>query len=143
MAQTRDFVLGMFVGAAVGAAVAILYAPQSGPETRDYLKLKAGEAKDKAADVVDTARQKTAAVVDTAKTKARDVKDTLSTSAQQLVDTTRSTVQQQVSAVQDREGAIGFDGDLDHRLRAVELVGPRKNLAGTIIANDNAIALAA
>ncbi len=40
-------------------------------------------------------------------------------------------------------GAIGFDGDIDQLLRAVGLVGPRKNLAGNTIANDNAIALAA
>jgi len=100
MAQSRDFVLGMFVGAAVGAAVAILYAPQSGPETRDFLRQKAGEVKGKASDVVDTAKEKTAAVVDTAKTRARQAADKVSSSAQQLVGTTKSTVQQQVSAVQ-------------------------------------------
>ena len=51
----------------LGAAVAILYAPQSGPETRDLLRQKAGEVKDKASDVVDTAKEKTTAAVDTAK----------------------------------------------------------------------------
>jgi gas vesicle protein len=100
MAQSRDFVLGMFVGAAVGAAVAILYAPQSGPETRVFLRQKAGEVKDRASDVVDTAKEKTTAVVDTAKTRAREAAEKVSTSAQQLVDTTKNTVQQQVSAVQ-------------------------------------------
>jgi gas vesicle protein len=89
MAQTRDFVLGLFVGAAVGAAVAILYAPQSGPETRDYLRQKGSEFKDK-----------TSAAVDTAKQRARDVAGNVGTSAQQIVDTARSKVEAQVSAVQ-------------------------------------------
>jgi hypothetical protein len=40
-------------------------------------------------------------------------------------------------------GAIGFDGDLDHLLRAVGPDEPRKNSLGNTIANDNAIALAA
>ena len=40
-------------------------------------------------------------------------------------------------------GAIGFDGDLDHLLRAVAAEGPRKNPSANTIANDNAIALAA
>jgi len=89
MAQTREFVLGMLMGAAVGAAVAILYAPQSGPETRGLLKEKAGEVKDK-----------TAQAVDTAKTRAREVTENVTTSAQQLVEKGRTTVGTKVSAVQ-------------------------------------------
>jgi len=89
MAQTRDFVLGLFVGAAVGAAVAILYAPQSGPETRDFLKQRAGDLKDKST-----------AALDTAKEKVKDVAGNVATSAQQLVDTSKQQLQTKVSAVQ-------------------------------------------
>ena len=45
---------GLFVafiaGAAVGAAVALLYAPASGDETREYLGRKAREGSDKATE---------------------------------------------------------------------------------------------
>lgn len=42
------FVFGLLVGSLIGAATAILVAPQSGNQTREYLKRKAGEAKDRA-----------------------------------------------------------------------------------------------
>lgn len=49
------------VGAAVGATVALLYAPQSGKSTRAYLKWKAEEGKDafqdSAEDVVKRGRE--------------------------------------------------------------------------------------
>ena len=109
MTQTRDFVLGMFVGAAVGAAVAILYAPQSGPETRDYLRTQSGELKGKASTAVDTARTKARDLADNVSTSARDLAGNVTTSARdlagnvttsasQLVDTVRSSAETKVTA---------------------------------------------
>ena len=43
------FFLGLMLGAVVGAAVALLYAPQPGTETRHMVKEKALEIKEKAA----------------------------------------------------------------------------------------------
>ncbi len=43
------FFTGLLVGAVIGGAVALLYAPQSGPETRRLVKEKALEVKEKAA----------------------------------------------------------------------------------------------
>ena len=43
-------VIWFFAGAAIGAAVALLYAPQSGQETRRYLGDKAKEGKDALAE---------------------------------------------------------------------------------------------
>ena len=53
--QTQDFNLGSNVawfltGAFIGAAVAILYAPKSGKETRQYLSDKVQQSKDAVAD---------------------------------------------------------------------------------------------
>ncbi len=42
-----NFILGVFVGAFVGASVAILLAPQSGAETRTQLKDSAEKVRDK------------------------------------------------------------------------------------------------
>ena len=52
MAQedTSGKVIWFFAGAAIGAAVALLYAPQSGQETRRYLGDKAKEGKDALAE---------------------------------------------------------------------------------------------
>lgn len=50
MVKNAERVLWFVAGAAVGAAVALLYAPQSGEETRKYLRKKAEQAKDKVAE---------------------------------------------------------------------------------------------
>jgi gas vesicle protein len=46
---SSGFVSGLFIGAVVGAAVALLYAPQPGAETRRMVKEKALGVKEKAA----------------------------------------------------------------------------------------------
>jgi len=45
----NGFFSGLMMGAVIGAAFALLYAPQSGPETRQLVKEKALEIKEKAA----------------------------------------------------------------------------------------------
>ena len=49
--------LDFVVGALTGAAVALLFAPASGEETREYLGQKAREGRDKARDAVDQSRE--------------------------------------------------------------------------------------
>jgi gas vesicle protein len=45
-----NVMLAFLVGAVAGAAVALLYAPASGQETREFLGEKAREGRDRAAD---------------------------------------------------------------------------------------------
>ena len=49
------FLMGVVVGGLVGAAVALLFAPQSGLETRAYIRDKSIELKDKAVETTDQA----------------------------------------------------------------------------------------
>ena len=49
--------LAFVVGALTGAAVALLFAPASGDETREYLGQKAREGRDRAKDAVDQSRE--------------------------------------------------------------------------------------
>ena len=44
--QVSSRIAWFFVGAVIGAAAAILYAPQSGKDTRDYLSKKTQESRD-------------------------------------------------------------------------------------------------
>jgi len=46
--SSSGFISGVLVGAAVGTAIALLYAPQPGTETRRMVKEKALEVKEKA-----------------------------------------------------------------------------------------------
>ena len=49
-AGAGSILLAFILGAVSGAAVALLYAPATGRETRDYLNDKADEARQRAAD---------------------------------------------------------------------------------------------
>jgi gas vesicle protein len=50
-------VAAFLVGAFVGAAVALLFAPASGQQTRDYLSEKAREGKEKASETAQKTRE--------------------------------------------------------------------------------------
>lgn len=46
MSRDSERLLWFLIGAALGAGVALLYAPKSGEETRRYLRKKTSEARD-------------------------------------------------------------------------------------------------
>jgi gas vesicle protein len=50
-------IIAFVVGALTGAAVALLFAPASGEETREYLGKKAREGKDKAREAMEQGRE--------------------------------------------------------------------------------------
>jgi len=52
-----SILLAFLLGAVSGAAVALLYAPQSGKETRDYLNERANEARVRAAEAAAKGRE--------------------------------------------------------------------------------------
>jgi gas vesicle protein len=58
--NASGFVIGLLAGAIIGGAVALLYAPKSGKETRQLIK-------DKTTEVVDTVKEETSEVIDTVK----------------------------------------------------------------------------
>jgi len=64
------FLVGFVVGGLVGAAVALLFAPQSGEETRAYIRDKSIELKDKAVETVDEARVRTEKALEDARLRA-------------------------------------------------------------------------
>ena len=49
--------LAFIIGAVSGAALALLYAPASGEDTRKYVGQKAREARDRAAEAVEKGRE--------------------------------------------------------------------------------------
>ena len=56
-AGAGSILLAFILGAVSGAAVALLYAPQSGKETRDYLGERANEARARAAEAAAKGRE--------------------------------------------------------------------------------------
>lgn len=61
MAERNDFgafLAGLLVGGAIGAILGLLYAPQSGEQTRAFLKEKTVELREKAGVSTEEARRK-------------------------------------------------------------------------------------
>ena len=56
-AGSGSILLAFILGAVSGAAVALLYAPATGEETRKYLGQKAREGRDRAAELSEKGRQ--------------------------------------------------------------------------------------
>ena len=54
--NSGSIMVAFVIGALTGAAVALLYAPATGEETRDYLGQKAREGKAKAREAMDQGR---------------------------------------------------------------------------------------
>jgi gas vesicle protein len=50
--STSGFFTGLMMGAVIGAVVALLYAPQTGTETRRMVKEKASDIKEKTSKAV-------------------------------------------------------------------------------------------
>jgi len=55
--NSGNLMIAFVVGALTGAAVALLYAPAKGEETRDYLGQKAREGKAKALEAMEQGRE--------------------------------------------------------------------------------------
>ncbi len=54
---SSSVIIAFVVGTLTGAAVALLFAPASGEETREYLGKKSRESKDKAREAMDQGRE--------------------------------------------------------------------------------------
>jgi gas vesicle protein len=67
--MNRDYAIGLGIGVlagvVIGGTIALLYAPESGKETRKLIK-------DKAVDVVDAAKERTSDIIDSVKNVASE-----------------------------------------------------------------------
>ncbi|MCR4433452.1 MAG: YtxH domain-containing protein [Coprothermobacterota bacterium] len=59
MSSKVDFLIGFIVGGLIGAGLGLLFAPQSGEETREMLKDKFLELKEKAEKVPEAIKKET------------------------------------------------------------------------------------
>lgn len=75
MSDSNDFgafLIGFIVGGLTGAAVSLLFAPQSGEETRELIHDKAIELRDRAAETVEEARLHAEEALQEAKEKTEE-----------------------------------------------------------------------
>jgi len=67
-----EFLAGILLGAGVGAAAALLLAPQSGHQTREVIRERGLEVKRRAEDVGEESRQRAKDVAEQARNRARE-----------------------------------------------------------------------
>jgi len=121
MADTNkgDFLVGLLVGSALGAALGLLYAPHSGDETRDTIKRKGIEIKDSAADVYDQVKDQTTTIASQVKDSAANLASNVKDSATNAVSTASATLSR------TKEGS---DVEALPELGIIEEAGPTSGL---------------
>ena len=102
----KGFGAGILIGLVVGAAAGILFAPQSGAETRGQIadtSVKAYNAvKEKGAEIIEAAQEKGVQVVEAAKEKGAEVISEVKEHGTKLVERVRGLTEE----VQDEENIV-------------------------------------
>jgi gas vesicle protein len=88
------FFSGFLIGGLIGAAVALLFAPQSGEETRAMIRDKSIEIKDKVEQTAADARTKAEELAKDAKAKAEE----LQRRGQVILEEQRTRIEQAIDA---------------------------------------------
>jgi len=111
MATTRDFLVGVVIGSALGAAAALLYAPAAGTETRQIIKDRTGEALDRTTELAGQAR-----------TRVSDLASQTQNRASEVVQQTQARVSDMAGQVRSKAGELTqqVQGAVDRGRQAVE-----------------------
>jgi gas vesicle protein len=117
-----NFLAGFVIGGLVGAAVALLMAPQSGEETRATLMEKSIELKDKAVVSAEEARTRAEKAMEDARMRAEESVEELRVRIDELAQVTKERageLQQRGQSVLDEQKAR-LGGMKDSAQKAVE-----------------------
>ena len=100
----------LLVGAAVGAGLALLYAPRSGRETRQQLSDGAGRLRDRANDAYSSVSTRARETADRARTVANDVQSKGKYVVDRARDAYRQTRNDLESTAREVAEESGFNG---------------------------------
>lgn len=84
-----NFISGFIIGGLVGAAAALLMAPQSGEETRTIIREKSIELKDKAVETAEEARIRAEKALEDARMRADEAYEEVRVRADELARMTK------------------------------------------------------
>jgi gas vesicle protein len=87
MAERNDlgaFLIGFVVGGLTGAAVSLLMAPQSGDDTREFLRERAIELRDKASETAQVTAEQVNTTAEQVRVRATELADKAKVNAEDL-----------------------------------------------------------
>ena len=86
--SSKSFMFGFLIGGAIGAAIALLYAPKSGKEMREDIKKRAGNLLNEANEYLDLAKNSTLSMMNEGKRKAEEFVSRVKMETEPLLDET-------------------------------------------------------
>lgn len=96
-----SFVSGFLMGGLIGSAVALLMAPQSGEETREILKEKGVELKDKTSESLEAAYARAEVVAKDARKRADELQSQVRERADELRGKGQEVLEEQRSRIEN------------------------------------------
>jgi len=111
MSSDRDefgaFLVGFIVGGLTGAVVSLLFAPQSGEETRALIRDKSIELRDRASETAEEALRRAEAAASDARARAEEAAKLARARADELAKEARARADELAKEVRTRgEGAL-------------------------------------
>jgi gas vesicle protein len=107
------FLIGFIIGGLTGAAVSLLMAPQTGEETRDYLRERAIELRDKAAETAQTTYEQVGQTATDVRSRAGDIASRAKGSAEDLQHRGQVILEEQKAKISDRVQSLRKKGEED------------------------------
>jgi gas vesicle protein len=91
--EVGAFFAGVLIGGLVGAAVALLLAPQSGEETRRQITRTSEELRDRAQDIVEDARERAEATIADSRRRAERIIEEARVKAEAMTNEARAKIE--------------------------------------------------
>jgi gas vesicle protein len=87
------FLIGFIIGGLTGAAISLMMAPQSGEETREFLRERAIELRERGTEMAQTATEQVGSTADEVRNRAADIRQRGQVVLEEQRDRLSSTVQ--------------------------------------------------
>ncbi len=112
MANRSDFgafITGLFIGGLIGAGAALLFAPQSGEETREQIRQKGIELTEQASQMAEEARTKAETALTEARERLEKTTEEIQTRIKELEQQGRLLLEQQEAEIQEATDKVAAE----------------------------------